>query len=201
MDFDYMRGVSVSGCDFGFAFNDSKFSDRLIRIEIMGGSSDCAPDGEGCTNIVDWVGSRKRRREDIKEENALDLSLCPEEQVLVDNQPGMNDHLGCENQDEETVAMVEETQSGNRSSFSRILAGQVKSGTGQVRYSSGSGRVTFSSDRCQFRSKQFRSEAVKKQVNSGSDGLQADLVQIGSHHWQIKFRSDLYQIRIEFKSG
>ena len=44
----------------------------------------------------------------------LDLSLCPEEQVLNGNQPDMDGGLGCENQDEEAeaVAMVEETRSG-----------------------------------------------------------------------------------------
>ncbi|KAE8710934.1 Aquaporin NIP3-1 [Hibiscus syriacus] len=58
--------------------------------------------------------------------------------------------------------------------------GQIRSGHFQVdlTHSSGSGRVTFSSDRCQFRSKQFRSGADKDQVNLGSDGLQADLIQI-----------------------
>ncbi|KAK8718309.1 hypothetical protein V6N13_045546 [Hibiscus sabdariffa] len=113
MDSDCTRGAAGSGGDFGFAFNDSNFSDRILRIEIMGGPSDCAPDGEGCTSIADWARHRKRRREDIKKENALDLSICPEEQVLNDNQPDMDDAAGCENQDEEAVAMVEETQSGD----------------------------------------------------------------------------------------
>ncbi|KAE8703660.1 hypothetical protein F3Y22_tig00110467pilonHSYRG00219 [Hibiscus syriacus] len=71
MDSDYMRGASVSGDDFGFAFNDSNFSDRLLKIEIMGPPSDCAPDGEGCTSIADWASHRKRRREDFKKENGL----------------------------------------------------------------------------------------------------------------------------------
>ncbi|KAB2052392.1 hypothetical protein ERO13_A12G110300v2 [Gossypium hirsutum] len=113
MDSDYSRGSAGSGGDFGFAFNDSNFSDRLLRIEIMGGPSDCLPDGEGCTSIADWARHRKRRREDMKKENVLDLSLCPEEQVLNDGQPDMDDAAGCENQDEEAVAMVEETQSGD----------------------------------------------------------------------------------------
>lgn len=42
----------------------------------------------------------------------LDLSLWPEEQVLNGGQPDMDDAAGCENQDEEVMAMVEETQSG-----------------------------------------------------------------------------------------
>ncbi|XWS76933.1 hypothetical protein CRYUN_Cryun01aG0219600 [Craigia yunnanensis] len=113
MDSDYSRGASGSDGDFGFAFNDSNFSDRILRIEIMGGPPECRPDGEGCTSIADWASHRKRRREDIKKENVLDLSLCPEEQILNDNQPDMDDGVGYENEDEEAVAMVEETQSGD----------------------------------------------------------------------------------------
>ncbi|XP_039062647.1 BTB/POZ domain-containing protein POB1-like [Hibiscus syriacus] len=113
MDSDCMRGASGSGGDFAFAFNDSNFSDRLLRIEIMGGPSNCASDGEGCTSIAEWARYRKRRREDIKKEHAWDLSLCPEEQVLSDNQPDTDDAVGCENQDGEAGAMVEETQSGD----------------------------------------------------------------------------------------
>ncbi|WRX09520.1 BTB/POZ domain - like 8 [Theobroma cacao] len=113
MDSDFARGASGSDGDFGFAFNDSNFSDRLLRIEIMGGPPECHPDGEGCTSIADWARHRKRRREDIKKENVLDLSLCPDEQILNGNQPDMDDGVGCENLDEDAVAMVEETQSGD----------------------------------------------------------------------------------------
>ncbi|XVF80166.1 hypothetical protein PTKIN_Ptkin15bG0049300 [Pterospermum kingtungense] len=113
MDSDFSRGASGSDGDFGFAFNDSNFSDRLLRIEIMGGPAECRPDGEGCTSIADWARHRKRRREDIKKENALDLGLGPDEQILNDNQPDMDDAVGCDNQDEEAMAMVEETQSGD----------------------------------------------------------------------------------------
>ena len=44
----------------------------------------------------------------------VDLTLLPEEQVLNGNQPDMDDcvTLACENQDEEAVAMVEESRSG-----------------------------------------------------------------------------------------
>ncbi|KAK8693581.1 hypothetical protein V6N13_071158 [Hibiscus sabdariffa] len=110
---EFSRGASSSDGDFGFAFNDSNFSDRLLRIEIMGGPPQSRPDGEGCTSIADWARDRKRRREDIKKETVLDLSLCPEEQILNDNQPDMDDGVGCENQDEEPMAMVEEMQSGD----------------------------------------------------------------------------------------
>ncbi|EOX95810.1 POZ/BTB containin G-protein 1 isoform 6 [Theobroma cacao] len=45
--------------------------------------------------------------------SVLDLSLCPDEQILNGNQPDMDDGVGCENLDEDAVAMVEETQSGD----------------------------------------------------------------------------------------
>ena len=63
--------------------------------------------------------------EEFLQVGVLDLSLCPEEQILNGNQPDMNDGVGCENQDEEAVEMVEKTQSGdedansNESSWSR----------------------------------------------------------------------------------
>ena len=73
MDSDSSPGSTptVSSCDFGFAFNDSNFSDRVLRIEIMAGSQDSRSEGEGCTSIADWARHRKRRREDIKKENGL----------------------------------------------------------------------------------------------------------------------------------
>ena len=42
MDSDSSPGSTptVSSCDFGFAFNDSNFSDRVLRIEIMAGLQD-----------------------------------------------------------------------------------------------------------------------------------------------------------------
>lgn len=111
MESDISRSASSSDGDFGFAFNDSNFSDRLLRIEIMGDPPESRSDGEGCTSIADWARHRKRRREDIKKDNALDLSACPEEQIL--NQPDMDDCVGCENQDDEVEAMIEELPSGD----------------------------------------------------------------------------------------
>ncbi|KAK3194684.1 hypothetical protein Dsin_025994 [Dipteronia sinensis] len=114
MDSDFSRGASSSDGDFGFAFNDSNFSDRILRIEIMEDSLDDSPDGEGCNSIADWARHRKRRREDIKKDNALDLIACPvEEQILNGNQPDIDDCVGCENQDEEADAMIEESPSGD----------------------------------------------------------------------------------------
>ena len=69
MDSNFSRHGSSSEGDFGFAFNDSNFSDRLLRIEILGGPSDSRSDAEGCTSIADWARHRKRRREDNKKDN------------------------------------------------------------------------------------------------------------------------------------
>nr|AFK39130.1 unknown [Lotus japonicus] len=117
MDSDYSRGgasSSSSDADFGFAFNDSNFSDRILRIEIMDDSVETRSDSDGCTTIADWARQRKRRREDIKKENnVVDLTLLPDEQILNENQTGIDDFVPCENQDEEAVAMVEEPPSGD----------------------------------------------------------------------------------------
>lgn len=56
--------ISPDG-NFGFAFNDSNFSDRLLRIEIVAGLLDSQPYGEGLSSVADWARHRKRRREDI----------------------------------------------------------------------------------------------------------------------------------------
>ncbi|KAJ8748444.1 hypothetical protein K2173_003339 [Erythroxylum novogranatense] len=111
MESDDSRAGSASDGDFRFAFNDSNFSDRLLQIEIMGGSAGDRPDGDGCTSIADWARHRKRRREDIKKDN--DLSIGAEEQILTCNQPDMDDCVGSENQDEEPEAMIEEFPSGD----------------------------------------------------------------------------------------
>ncbi|CAE6078863.1 unnamed protein product [Arabidopsis arenosa] len=118
MDPDFTRHGSSSDGDFGFAFNDSNFSDRLLRIEIMGGPSDSRSEVEGCTSIADWARHRKRRREDIKKESGgvtiSDIVACPEEQILTDEQPDMDGCPGGENLDDEGgEAMVEEALSGD----------------------------------------------------------------------------------------
>ncbi|GAV77002.1 BTB domain-containing protein/BACK domain-containing protein [Cephalotus follicularis] len=112
MESDYTaRESSCTDGNFGFAFNDSNFSDRLLRIEIMGGSIECRSDGEACHSLADWARHRKRRREDVKKDNAVDLNECHEEQILIGNQPDMEDCVGCEIQDEEADAMIEELPS------------------------------------------------------------------------------------------
>ncbi|XP_071716983.1 BTB/POZ domain-containing protein POB1-like [Rutidosis leptorrhynchoides] len=110
---DYSVEVGRGDGDFGFAFNDSNFSDRILRIEIISESAEARPDGEGCTSLADWARNRKRRREDIKKDNAVDMAAAgPEEEIL--NQPDkLSDDVDTDNQDEETAAMVEEPPSGD----------------------------------------------------------------------------------------
>ncbi|XP_022933627.1 BTB/POZ domain-containing protein POB1-like isoform X1 [Cucurbita moschata] len=114
MDSDYSRAScsSPSDADFGFAFNDSNFSDRLLRIEIMGELEEARPDSVGCTSILDWA-RRKRRREDCKKDNVVDLNGCPEEQVLNGSHPDMDDGIPCDNLDDEPAQMIEELHSGD----------------------------------------------------------------------------------------
>lgn len=73
MDSDFSPGggtiASSSDSDFAFAFNDSNFSDRILRIEIMPDVSDSKSDGEGIYSISEWDRNRKRRREDIKKDS------------------------------------------------------------------------------------------------------------------------------------
>ncbi|XP_022147170.1 BTB/POZ domain-containing protein POB1-like [Momordica charantia] len=111
---DHVLGASTSSrdSDFGFAFDDSNFSDRLLRIEIVGESDETEPDASECSSIADWA-RRKRRREDKKTENVSDLSKCPPQQVSTCDEPDMVDVLSFDNPDEEPVAMVEESLSGD----------------------------------------------------------------------------------------
>lgn len=66
---------TVSDADFAFAFNDSNFSDRILRIEIISDLPETKSDGDGCcpTTLADWARNRKRRREDIKKEPGFDF--------------------------------------------------------------------------------------------------------------------------------
>ncbi|XP_031504253.1 BTB/POZ domain-containing protein POB1-like isoform X2 [Nymphaea colorata] len=80
--------------DFAFAFNDPNFSDRVLRLEIVGGTSENNVDDETCLSISEWARNRKRRRDEIKREKDFD------------------DGLGLENQDEEAVAMMDESPQG-----------------------------------------------------------------------------------------
>lgn len=93
--------------NFAFAFNDSNFSDRILRIEIMSGPTESKSDGEGCNSIADWARNRKRRREDIKKEAGF-LDGC-EEHIMISSHPDTDDAAAYENPDEEAVAMIEES--------------------------------------------------------------------------------------------
>ncbi|KAF5947206.1 hypothetical protein HYC85_013163 [Camellia sinensis] len=115
MDSDFSPGGGLSGSgtdtDFAFAFNDSNFSDRVLRIEIVPDLPESKLDSEGCSSIAVWDRNRKRRREDIKKETAVDVLVHREEQVLNCNMPDTEDGVAYENEDEEVVAMLEETPS------------------------------------------------------------------------------------------
>ncbi|KAM0017089.1 putative chromatin remodeling & transcription regulator BTB-POZ family [Helianthus debilis subsp. tardiflorus] len=103
--------------DFGFAFNDSNFSDRVLRIEIVSEPLDSAHDGDGCASLSDWARNRKRRREDIKKETAVDIAAgYPEEQLLDQPDHLPDDDVDAENPDEEPVEMVEEAPSDDNDS-------------------------------------------------------------------------------------
>ncbi|KAL8249505.1 hypothetical protein R6Q59_006373 [Mikania micrantha] len=108
MNSDHLPDDCRGPGDFGFAFNNSNFSDRLLCIEIVSDAIDSTADGDGCMILADWAKNRKRRREDVKKEIAVDiLAAYPEEQVL--NQP---DGVDSENQDEGPAAMVEQLPAG-----------------------------------------------------------------------------------------
>ncbi|XP_056174307.1 BTB/POZ domain-containing protein POB1-like isoform X1 [Syzygium oleosum] len=119
MDAGFSPGPPQSDSDFAFAFNDSNFSDRILRIEIVPDLPDFKSDGEGCTSIADWARNRKRRREEIRKDNVLD-PVQFEEQILSCNMPDTDDGAGYENQDEEAVAMIEESPSGGGMSSQRL---------------------------------------------------------------------------------
>ncbi|KAD5317047.1 hypothetical protein E3N88_16993 [Mikania micrantha] len=110
---DYATEVGRGDGDFGFAFNDSNFSDRILRIEIISESSETRTDGEGCTSLADWARNRKRRREDIKRENAVDMAAAGAEEQILNQPDSIPDDVDTENQDEETTAMIEEPLSGD----------------------------------------------------------------------------------------
>jgi hypothetical protein len=51
--------------NFEFAFNDSNFSDRMLRIEVMAEPSTLNFE-DGTATIADWARNRKRRRAEAK---------------------------------------------------------------------------------------------------------------------------------------
>ncbi|XP_073038592.1 BTB/POZ domain-containing protein POB1-like isoform X2 [Primulina eburnea] len=104
--------------DFGFAFNDSNFSDRLLRIEIV---SDSRAESEVCQTLVDWAATRKSKRhrgDIVKKDTALDINNSPEEQILDCLQPDDEEGVGDENHDEEEIRTMEDPHSGDEAANS-----------------------------------------------------------------------------------
>ncbi|KAL2902685.1 BTB/POZ domain-containing protein POB1 [Bienertia sinuspersici] len=101
---------SNSESDFGFAFNDSNFSDRILKVEIISDLSHTESEGDNCTTIADWANNRKRRREDIKKDHGADIIVQPDDQILNCNMPDC-DGVAYESLDGEAVAMIEEPPS------------------------------------------------------------------------------------------
>ncbi|XP_073149393.1 BTB/POZ domain-containing protein POB1-like isoform X2 [Henckelia pumila] len=104
--------------DFGFAFNDSNFSDRLLRIEIV---SDSRAESEVCQTVADWAATRKSKRhrgDIVKKDTALDINNSPEEQILDCLQPDDEEGVGDENHDEEEIRMIEDPHSGDEAANS-----------------------------------------------------------------------------------
>ncbi|KAK6142748.1 hypothetical protein DH2020_023096 [Rehmannia glutinosa] len=78
VDSDYSSSPSGGrDPDFGFAFNDSNFSDRVLRIEIVADPTEARTESETCQTLADWAARKsKRRRGDIvKKENGEPVKL------------------------------------------------------------------------------------------------------------------------------
>lgn len=75
MDPDYSP-TSAPHPDFGFAFNDSNFSDRLLRIEVVADSSDACSDSDASQTLADWTRHRKQRGGDFKENGLSPTGFC-----------------------------------------------------------------------------------------------------------------------------
>ncbi|KAL5551901.1 hypothetical protein UlMin_002077 [Ulmus minor] len=119
MDSEFPPATSGSDSDFGFAFNDSNFSDRVLRIEIVPDLPETKSDGDGCTSFADWARNRKRRRDEIRRETGFDVLMHREEQILSCGMPDTEDIVD-ENQDEEAVAMIEESPSNAETNLNRL---------------------------------------------------------------------------------
>ncbi|KAG5228285.1 BTB/POZ domain-containing protein [Salix suchowensis] len=108
MDSDFSPVESRLDHDFSFAFNDSNFSDRVLKIEIVADLPDVKSAGDVCSSITEWTRNRKRRREDVKKDKAVEIvGQSEEDQALTCNIPDTEDTVAYENQDLEAVAMVE----------------------------------------------------------------------------------------------
>ncbi|KAH6779939.1 POZ/BTB G-protein 1 [Perilla frutescens var. hirtella] len=117
MDMDSDSSPTASRqSDFAFAFNDSNFSDRLLRIEIVTDPPDARPESDGCSGLADWAARHcDLRRRDVEEESqhALDVNNCPEEHVFDCQQPDVEDGIGDDNHDEVALKLIEDSPSGD----------------------------------------------------------------------------------------
>ncbi|XP_027769543.1 BTB/POZ domain-containing protein POB1-like isoform X2 [Solanum pennellii] len=98
---------SGTGSNFSFAYDNAAFSDRILTIQIVPNSKS---DGEGCSSTAgDLDRKRKRRREETSKQN--DVLTQREDEVLNCTMLD-TEFLAYENQDEEAVAIAEESSSG-----------------------------------------------------------------------------------------
>ncbi|KAG1335146.1 BTB/POZ domain-containing protein POB1 [Cocos nucifera] len=106
MDSDF-SGASRNDQNFEFAFNCSNFSDRVLQIEIMADPPGSKSDGEGAAAAGEWARHPKRKRDEIKKDK--ESAKCLPEHILNCDQPDTEDCVAYENNDEEVVAMIEES--------------------------------------------------------------------------------------------
>ncbi|XP_074264949.1 BTB/POZ domain-containing protein POB1-like [Silene latifolia] len=99
---------SISEPDFAFAFDDSNFSDRILRVEIIPDLTDSKSNGEDCSTIADWARNRKRRREDFRKENGGYIFVQSSDQ-LSNYSLADSDDVAYETLDGDAVAMIEES--------------------------------------------------------------------------------------------
>ncbi|XP_015162622.1 BTB/POZ domain-containing protein POB1-like isoform X2 [Solanum tuberosum] len=105
------RGSNGSGTqsDYGFAFDDSNFSDRVLMIEVVPDLPELKTEEEGLSLVVDWARKRKRRREEINRRGNV---VQRDEQVVNCTALEMEDGLADDEREEEAVVMLEESPSG-----------------------------------------------------------------------------------------
>lgn len=113
MEHDGLYGGHASDPpNFAFAFNDSNFSDRILRFEIMACPPTMKPE-DGTSSIADWARNRKRRRDDAKKdpavEAAIDFTEDQGEQIMVGYQQEADEVGPFDSIDDEPVAMLEES--------------------------------------------------------------------------------------------
>ncbi|KAK4728828.1 hypothetical protein R3W88_021816 [Solanum pinnatisectum] len=109
------RGSNGSGTqsDYGFAFDDSNFSDRVLMIEVVPDLPELKTEEEGLSLVVDWARKRKRRREEINRRgNDANVVVQRDEQVVNCTALEMEDGLADDEREEEAVVMLEESCSG-----------------------------------------------------------------------------------------